>query len=75
MKDKEQIAIRLARLREFQAIDRHERLDELLRRWIEDPLRPKTNTGNLCVNPILVLLAVLALLAGGTFLLFSLVQL
>jgi hypothetical protein len=75
MKEKEQIAERIARLREFHAGDRPEQLGEVLRRWIEDPLRPKTNTGNLRVNPILVLLAVLALLAGGTFLFFSFVQL
>ncbi|HTT21962.1 MAG TPA: hypothetical protein VMG82_23735 [Candidatus Sulfotelmatobacter sp.] len=42
---------------------------------IEDPLKPKTNKGNLRINPILVLLAVMALLAGATFLFFSLVQL
>ena len=67
--------MRIARLREFHAMDRREQLGEGLRRMIEDPLKPKTNKGNLRINPILVLLAVMALLAGGTFLFFSLVQL
>jgi hypothetical protein len=75
MRDKEQIAIQMARLREFHAMDRHEQLVEVLRRVIEDPLKPKTDKGNLRVNPILVLLAMMALLAGGTFLFFSFVQL
>jgi len=56
-------------------MDRREQLGEGLRRMIEDPLKPKTNKGNLRINPILVLLAVMALLAGATFLFFSLVQL
>ena len=73
--DKGQIAIRVARLREFHAIDRREQLGEELRLLILDPLKPKTNKGNLRINPIVVLLAVMALLAGGTFLLFSFVQL
>lgn len=75
MRDQGQIAIQIARLREFHAMDRREQLGEGLRRMIEDPLKPKTNKGNLRINPILVLLAVMALLAGATFLVFSLVQL
>jgi hypothetical protein len=75
MKDKEQIAIRMARLREFHAMDRPEEFGDLLRRLIVDPLKPKTDKGKLHVNPILVLLVVMALLAGGTFLFFSFVQL
>lgn len=43
-------------------------------RWIEDPLRPKTDKGSLRINPILIFLALIALLAGSTFLFFSLVQ-
>ena len=42
---------------------------------MEDPLKPQTDTGSLLINPILVLLVVIALLAGGTFLFFSWVQL
>jgi hypothetical protein len=75
MKDKEQIAIRMARFTEFHAMDRQERLREALRRLIEDPLKPKTDKGKLRINPIVVLLAVMALLAGGTILFFSFVQL
>jgi hypothetical protein len=71
MKHKEQIAIRLARLRELDGADRQERPGEILRRWIADPLKPKTK--GLDVNPILILLAVMALLMGATFLFFSLV--
>ena len=47
----------------------------MLRRRIEDPVKPKTDKGNLRINPILVLLTAMAVLAGGTFLVFSLVQL
>lgn len=75
MKDKEQIALRVARLREFQAMDRRQHLVEVWRRLIEDPLKPKTDKGNLRVNPILVLLVLMVLLAGGTFLVFSFAQL
>ena len=74
MKHKEQIAI-VARLRGFRAKDQEERLVGPLRRWIEDPVKPKTDKRNLRINPILVLLTVMAVLAGGTFLFFSLVQL
>lgn len=74
MKHQEQIAI-LARLRRVHAKDQEEWLVGALRRWIEDSTKPKTDKGNLRVNPILVLLTAMAILAGGTFLLFSLVQL
>jgi hypothetical protein len=74
MKHKEQIAI-VARLRSFCAKDQEEWLVGALRRWIEDPVKPKTDKGNLRINPILVLLTAMAVLAGGTFLFFSLVQL
>ena len=75
MRDQGQIAIQIARLREFHAMDRRKQLGGGLRCMIEDPLKPKTNKGNLRINPILVLLAVMALLAGSTFLVFSVVQL
>jgi hypothetical protein len=71
MKDKEQIVTRIVRLREFHAMDQREQFDEVLRCLIADPLKPKTDKGNLRVNPIVILLAVMALLAGGTFLFFS----
>jgi hypothetical protein len=75
MKDDEQIAIRIARLREFYAMDQHGQFAQALRRLVADPLRPKTERGSLRVNPILVLLAGMALLTGATFLLFSFIQL
>jgi hypothetical protein len=71
MQPKEQIEI-AARLRSFYAKNQEERFAATLRRWIEDPVRPKTDKGNLRVNPVLVWMAAIALLAGGTFLLFSL---
>ncbi|HUJ82584.1 MAG TPA: hypothetical protein VLW83_11930, partial [Candidatus Acidoferrales bacterium] len=74
MKHQEQIAI-VARLRSFHAKDQAERLVGALRRWIEDPIKPKTDKGNLRINPILVLLTAMAILTGGTFLFFSLVPL
>lgn len=75
MKDKEQINAVVACLRSFHAADRQELLGNALLRWIEDPLEPKTDKGSLRVNPILVLLALMVLLAGSTFLFFSLVKL
>jgi len=74
MKHQEQIAT-VARLRICHAKDQEERLVDALQRWIEDPIKPKTDKGTLRINPILVLLAAVAVLAGGTFLFFSLVQL
>jgi hypothetical protein len=71
MQLKEQIEI-AARLRRFYAEDREERFAATLRRWIEDPVRPKTDKGNLRIDPVLVWVAAIAILAGGTFLLFSL---
>jgi hypothetical protein len=74
MNDKQQIAM-VACLYSSHAKDEEERLVCGLRRWIEDPVKPKTDKGNLRINPILVLLAAMAVLAEGTFLFFSLVQL
>jgi hypothetical protein len=74
MKHQEQIAI-VTRLRSFYAKDQEERLVGALRRWIEDPIKPKTDKGNLRINPVLVLLTAMAILTGGTFLFFSLVAL
>ena len=44
----------------------------MLLRWVEDPLKPRTVSGTLRINPILCLLGALAVLALGTFLAFSL---
>lgn len=75
MKKDEQVSAMLERLRELRAEDRGERIRDCVVRWIEDPLQPKTKAGKLHVNPILVLLLSLALLATGTCVFFSLVQL
>ena len=74
MKHQEQIAT-TARLRSFHSGNGKEPLGDALRRWIEDPLKPMTDKGNLRINPILVLLAAMAALTGGTFLFFSLIHL
>ena len=74
MSNTEQTTGVVKRLRRYHAADRQESLMETMRRWIEDPLKPRTNEGNPRVNPILVLLAVIVLLAGGTFLVFSFIQ-
>jgi hypothetical protein len=73
MKRDEKVSAMVKRLRELRAADRGERICNSVLRWIEDPLKPKTKEGRLRVNPILLLLAVLALLATGTFVFFSLV--
>ena len=62
------------RLGTFHDADKAERIRRKLLRWIEDPLKPKTKGGNPRVNPILVLLAAMALLTTGTFVFFSLLQ-
>lgn len=74
MNEKEQIAPVVERLRSFQAENRQEKPGDTLRRWMEDPLRPRAEKGNLRINPLLTLLAAMVLLAAGTFLFFSLVQ-
>jgi hypothetical protein len=75
MKKDEQVSAMVKRFDELRAADFGERIRDSVLRSIEDPLKPKTKEGKLRVNPILLLLAVLALLATGTFVFFSLVQL
>lgn len=74
MKRDEQIAAMVERLRELRAVNSAERLRDSVLRWIEDPLKPKTAAGRLRINPMLLLLASLAVMATATFLFFSLVQ-
>ena len=52
-----------------------ERLTDAFVRRIEDPLKPRTDKGSIRTNTILLLLAALAVVAGSTFLFFSLAQL
>jgi hypothetical protein len=65
----------VARLRRFRDADPHQGFRNVLSRHIQDPLKPRADKGRIRINPILVLLAAMFLLAGGTFLLFSLLQL
>lgn len=75
MKKHEAISATVERLRELRAAERGERIRDRVVRWIEDPLKPKTKYGKLRVNPILVLLAGMLLLATATCVFFSLIQL
>lgn len=74
MTDKRQTAEWIDRLRSFYSIDQQSIAQAFLRS-IEDPLKPRTDNGTLRLNFIVLLLAVLSLLAGATFLFFSLVSL
>ena len=74
MKQVEDISAVVERLRSFHAANNAERFRDSLLCSIEDPLKPKTEAGRLRVNPILVLLASLAVMSAGTFLFFSLLQ-
>lgn len=62
------------RIRNLHADDREARLGDVFLRWIEDPLKPRTDHRKIRLNRILLLLTALAILAGGTFLFFSVVQ-
>lgn len=75
MKRGEHITEMSERLRNLHAADREARLRDGFRRWIEDPLKPRTGSGSFHPNRILLLLVALAILAAGTFLFFSVVQL
>lgn len=75
MKNSEQITAIVTRLHRYNTTDGDERFSATVRRWVEDPLRPTADKEGLRINPILVLLILLALLAGATFLVFSLFQL
>ena len=58
-------------LREVYAEDPEARLLANLRRRVEDPLRPRSENGGFRLNPILLLLAAIVVLATSTFLFFS----
>ena len=73
MKKDEQVSAMVERLRQLRAADTGERIRDSTLRWIEDPLMPKTITGKLRLNPILLLLAMLGVMGMATFLFFSLV--
>ena len=71
MKENAQVDRMRERLMEFHAHDPEARLFASLLRQIEDPLRPRDENGRLRLNPILLLLALILVLAAGTFLFFS----
>jgi hypothetical protein len=73
MKKDEQVWAMVERLRERRAADRAERIRDIVVRWIEDPLKPRTAAGRLRINPTFLVLASLAVMAISTFLFFSLV--
>ena len=75
MEREEHIAAVVARLRRFRDGNLQQGFKNVLLRFVQDPLKPRGDRGKIRINPILVLLAAVFLLAGGTFLLFSLLQL
>jgi hypothetical protein len=75
MKQSDAKSMLVVRLRECHAPAQQERFGATLLRWIEDPLKPRTENGAVRVNPILRFLAALATLAFMTFLAFSLARL
>ncbi len=74
MKEKKRIAAVVGRSRCFHAENGQEQLGETLQRWMENPLRPRTDEGSLRINPVLIIVALMALLAVVTFLFFNLLQ-
>jgi hypothetical protein len=64
----------LAGLRDSCGTEPDERLRNSFLRFIADPLKPRGDKGKLRINPILILLAAMFVLAGGTFLFFSLLR-
>jgi hypothetical protein len=74
VKREEHIAAVVGRVWRFLDGEPHRGFRNLVQRFIEDPLKPRGDDGNVRINPILVLLAAVFLAAGGTFLLFSLLK-
>lgn len=73
MKNSDQNAAGVTRFHTYSEADRQQHR-KAWGRWIEDPLKPRTEKGNLRINPILLFVAAVALAAGATFLFFSVVQ-
>jgi hypothetical protein len=59
------------RLRGYVAREREGTILAPLRHCTEDPLKPRTENGSFHLNPMLLLLAVLATFSAGAFLYFS----
>jgi hypothetical protein len=56
------------RLQSYVAQAREDTILASLRHWTEDPLKPRTENGSFRLNPVLLLLAVLATFSAGAFL-------
>jgi hypothetical protein len=72
MRRSPQTEILRERLQSYLAQEREDTMLASLRYWTEDPLKPRTENGSFRLNPILLLLAVLATFSAGVFLYFSL---
>ena len=59
------------RLQSYFAQEREHTILASLRHWTEDPLKPRMENGSFRLNPILLLLAGLAMFSAGAFLFFS----
>jgi hypothetical protein len=62
------------RLASYMGQDNQHSLTAMLRRLLEDAIRPRTDKGGFRVSPILLLLAVLSVFSSVTFLYFSMVH-
>jgi hypothetical protein len=71
MRRSPQIETLRERLQSYVAQAREDTILASLRHWTEDPLKPRTENGSFRLNPILLLLAVLATFSAGAFLYFS----
>jgi hypothetical protein len=70
MRRSPQIETLRERLQSYLAKEREDTILASLRHWSEDPLKPRTENGSFRLNPILLLLAVLATFSAGAFLYF-----
>jgi hypothetical protein len=75
MKDNPQVAEMCQRLGELNTQEAEESISRSILRRIEDPLRPRGENGRFRVNPFLLLMALLGVLAIGAFLYFNLGEL
>jgi len=71
MKQESQVDEMCERLRKLCAEDAEERLLRNLLHQIENPLKPRNESGRFRVSPALLLLAAFAAIAAGAFLYFS----
>lgn len=61
----------MQRLEERFANDREAQIVSKLNRWLADPLKPEGESGHFRPRPVLLLLAVISLVAIGTFMYFG----